>query len=208
MDLGSVLQWTKSSDEERRKSNSLASTAEASEYDQFVSHCAQNIHTSSKLSATLNLSNRLAMTLSSPKSCYFRSYIMFAITSACSICKMSCVQHTRSTRNLRQTLLTNCQLQAATGEMPRKMNRSSAPLVAIIETAESLESSAPNAGLQLIDLGRSGSSKSRTRSGKLRRRSEDAGAGKRKDPPKVDLGRIVEKEERSTGGVEARMYKV
>ena len=26
--------------------------------------------------------------------------------------------------------------------------------------------------------------------------------------PKVDLGRIVEKEERSTGGVETRMYKV
>ena len=41
MDLGSILQWTKSSDEERRNSNSLASTAEAPEYDRFVSKLAQ-----------------------------------------------------------------------------------------------------------------------------------------------------------------------
>lgn len=37
MDLGSIVQWTKTSDEERRNSNGFASTAEASEYDHFVS---------------------------------------------------------------------------------------------------------------------------------------------------------------------------
>ena len=102
-------------------------------------------------------------------------------------------------------MLTFAQMQAPTNEAPQKISRSTAPLVAIIETAESLESSAP--GMQLVDLGRSGSTKSRSRSGRLRRRSEDAGPGKKKEAPKVDLGRIVEKEERSTGGVEARMYK-
>ena len=55
MDLGSILQWTKSSDEERRKSNSLASTAEASEYDQFVSHCAESIYISSDLSKSIEI---------------------------------------------------------------------------------------------------------------------------------------------------------
>ena len=99
-------------------------------------------------------------------------------------------------------------MQAPLVEAPKKISRSPAPLVAIIETAESLESQTPKIAGRQLDLGRSGSSKSRTRSGKLRRRSEDAGPGKKKEGPKVDLGRIVEKEERSTGGVETRMYKV
>ena len=104
--------------------------------------------------------------------------------------------------------LTVSKMQDSTGEAAKKLSRSSAPLVAIIETAESLDNATPKAGQQLLDLGRSGSTKSRTRSGRLRRRSEDAGAGKKKEGPKVDVGKIVEKEERSTGGVETRMYKV
>ncbi len=58
MDLGSILQWTKSPDEERRVSNSLASTAES--VDLFVS-CSLSFslnlaRMSSLFSALINLS--------------------------------------------------------------------------------------------------------------------------------------------------------
>lgn len=94
-------------------------------------------------------------------------------------------------------------------------------LVAVIETAASADSVDVSFIRRSIDLSRAGSTKSRPRqsldisraaSGKSRTASGRLGragsSGPPKLPAKIDFGRIVEKEERSTGGVEVRMYKV
>ena len=84
-------------------------------------------------------------------------------------------------------------------------------MVAIIETAASTEGSelSPRPRTVSLDIGRASSGKSRSKSGRLlRSRSGASASSPVKAAAKVDFGKIVEKEERSTGGVELRMYKV
>ena len=98
----------------------------------------------------------------------------------------------------------------------REESGRSEPLVAVIQTAPS----GGSADLRLVrrsqdsvrrsqDLIRSHSNKSRTRSGRMgRSKSGASGSSPSKAAAKADFGKIVEKEERSTGGVELKMYRV